>query len=146
MKGNLTDLWKAWMEDAGPERSSDGLLTVGYLKDTLSSHLRTAGCAMPSRRSLEDALAAGLEDLPTKRVLKNDRRCFSFAHLLNMVWGPVIDYLDSAAEGEPVWTKQLAWNHSMLIQEMEGIIAACDEPNGDGHVGRVHQGGSCSSS
>ena len=116
------------MEAAGPERSSDGLLTVGYLKDTLLSQLRTAGCAMPSRRSLEDALAAGLEDLPTKRVLKHDRRCFSWAHLLNMVWGPVVDYLDSAAEGEPVWTKQLAWNHSMLNQEMQGIIAACDEP------------------
>jgi hypothetical protein len=53
----------------------------------------------------------------------------SFAHVLNLFWMPLIEYMDSCtSEPAPVWTKNLALNHTALLAEMAGTVMGADEP------------------
>ena len=78
---------------------------------------------MPSRRSLEGALATNLEPVPTKdfgRTRTQGKAC-SFAHLLNLIWLPVIDPMELCEhQPAPQWTEQLGLHHSALLAEMAG--------------------------
>jgi len=53
----------------------------------------------------------------------------SFANVLSLLWVPVVEYMDSCtSEPAPVWTKNLALNHTALLSEMAGIVMSADEP------------------
>jgi hypothetical protein len=70
-------------------------------------------------------LEAGLSRLSCGHM----RTYCSFAHVLNLFWMPLIEYMDSCtSEPAPVWTKNLALNHTALLAEMAGTVMGADEP------------------
>ena len=76
---------------------------------------------MPSRRSLDEALARNLEPMPTKDFgsTRTKGRACSFAHLMNLIWAPVIEYMELCEhQPAPQWTEQLGLHHSVLLAEM----------------------------
>ena len=49
---------------------------------------------------------------------------FSYAHLLNFMWQPIVRYIESIVKGEePTWTAALSKNHDALVLEMQGIVS-----------------------
>ena len=93
MKESLTERWYAWVEAAEEAGSARGdSISLYYLQENLAPALAKAGLAAPSRRSLEEVIATNLEHVRTKvfgSKSKEGKAC-SFAHLLNLIWLPVI--------------------------------------------------------
>ena len=88
MKESLTERWYAWVEAA--EKAGSALqdsISVKFLQSVVAPALAKAGLAVPSRRSLEEAIATNLEPVSTKGFgskSKEGKAC-SFAHLLNLI-------------------------------------------------------------
>jgi hypothetical protein len=129
MWDSVAEQWGAWLEAAGVARSCENMVSFTFLTQVIWQELIKEGFAVPSRRSLQAALADGLEDLPTKKIQFNSCTCCSFAHVMNLLWAPLLDYIDSCtSEAAPEWTKQLALHHSVLVAEMAGNVPGADEP------------------
>ena len=101
------------------------MVCYNFVKDVIWNE----GFAVPVRRSLQQALAAGLETLSTKLMNERISICTSFEHVLNLLWAPLLEYMDSfTSEAAPGWTENLALNHTALLSEMAGIVMSADEP------------------
>ena len=107
---SLTDRWAAWLShDAG----GDYTVLLRFLENEGKAELADNGFAVPSRRQVEAFLQAGLEPLPERTgtpVLfpglngRTSTVC-SYAHLLNLVWQPIMCYIEGIVNGEePTWT------------------------------------------
>ena len=49
----------------------------------------------------------------------------SYAHVLNLLWCPVIEYIQPICRGAtPEWTKSLGLNHAAVLSEMIGIVGS----------------------
>ena len=124
MKESLTERWYAWVEAAKEAGSARGdSISLYYLQENLAPALAKAGLAAPSRRSLEEALASNLEPAPTQGFGHKNKegKAYSFAHLLNLIWLPVIEFMEQCQhQPAPQWTEQLGLHHSALVAEMEG--------------------------
>ena len=98
------------------------MVSSTFLRDVMCPQLRQEGFAVPPRQLLVQTLEAGLS--------RGHMRTYcSFAHVLNLFWMPLIEYMDSCtSEPAPVWTKNLALNHTALLAEMAGIVMSADEP------------------
>ena len=127
MKQSLTELWGAWVTACG----IGDLVTVVFVWDTIVAELQDMGFELPSRRSLNLWLMAGLEDLPTRAIGSKAKQamCCSFSNLLNLVWAPVLEYMDSlasdAAPGSP--TASVVVHQESLLTEMAGVVVGADE-------------------
>ena len=118
MKQSLTNRWASWVSAS---TGVTGVLTLRTIERTVLPQLRQAGFDVPSTRALVSTLEAGL--VP---VTAND---YGFAHILNLVWQPLLRYIEGLAAGEePTWTKALAVNQAALHLEMEGIVLAAATP------------------
>ena len=135
MKESLTERWYAWVEAAEEAGSARGdSISLYYLQENLAPALAKAGLAAPSRRSLEEALASNLEPAPTQGFGHKNKegKAYSFAHLLNLIWLPVIEFMEQCQhQPAPQWTEQLGLHHSALVAEMEGYApGGVDTPMG----------------
>ena len=91
-------------------------MSFTFVRDVVCPQLRKEGFAVPAPLSLVGTLEAGLTNLPTRMS------CF---------WMPLIEYMDACtSEPAPVWTKNLALNHTALLAEMAGIVMGAGEPLG----------------
>ena len=62
------------------------------------------------------------------RIGKHDCQVCSFEHLLNLLWHPVIEYLEALSENAaPKWTKSLGLNQAAILSEMHGLVAQAEE-------------------
>ena len=132
MKESLSDLWGAWVASARDAGSTcEYQISYHFLHETIVPALREKGFQMPSRRSCVAALTANLEPLPTRRFGQKEKEglCCSFAHLLNLIWAPVLEYMESCVhQPAPEWTEQLDLHHSALRAEMTGVVTEADTP------------------
>ena len=65
---------------------------------------------------------AGLDPLEEQSV-PGDKpsKSISFMHFLNLLWQPLIRYINSTADGgQPVWSEALGLHQESLIAEMDG--------------------------
>ena len=86
------------------------------------------GFAVPSRRDLERALTSGLEPLQKEMVGRNQCRLCSFHHLLNLLWQPIIDYIEALSQdAAPDWTQSLGLNQAAIVSEMQGLFPGAEE-------------------
>ena len=107
MRG-LSDQWGSWLKAAG----ADTLVHYTFVRDVILADLRKQGFVVPSCKSLEHA--------------KSEK--MSFANVLNLVWKPLLQYLDLLTSGTaPECTKGLALNKSALLSEMAGTVLSADE-------------------
>ena len=67
-------------------------MSLDFFHRTCVKDFKEHGWSVPSRRSTESELTAGLEALDGGR--------FGIAHLLNMVWQPILKHLDQLAAGD----------------------------------------------
>jgi hypothetical protein len=110
-----TDRWGAWLEAAQVEN----MVSYRFVRERILPELRIEGFAVPSQRSLQEALVAGLDASPAR---------YSFAHVMNLLWMPLIEYMDLfTLDHAPEWTETLALHHTALLSEMDGIIASANE-------------------
>ena len=127
-EASLTDRWGAWHEAAGPARTCGNSLSLKFVLEVVVPELAKRGFAVPVRRSCPAALAAGLEPLPIRNFKNAEGQGCSFAHVLNLVWAPILQHLESCVhEPAPEWTEQLALHHSCLLAEMAGVVPEADE-------------------
>ena len=120
---SLTDRWAAWLShDAG----GDYTVLLRFLENEGKAELADNGFAVPVRRRVEAFLQAGLEPLPVSFTQGPNGRTStvcSYAHLLNLVWQPIMCYIEGIVNGEePTWTSALSTNHDALVLEMQGIV------------------------
>ena len=88
--------------------------------------LRCEGFAVPRRRYPQEALTAGLEPVVAGRWAP----C-GFAHLLNLLWSPNLEYMDACTDDaapEPKWSTHLALNHAALLAEIGGCVNNASAP------------------
>ena len=131
LEETLTDLWGAWVAEGGPANTSEHLMSFRFLQRVVAPALAKKGFAMPSFRSFAEVLTSGLEPLPTKSFGPRESlgTACSFAHLLHLLWVPVLEYMDACGhEAAPEWTEQLDMHQSVVLGEMTGLVPGADTP------------------
>ena len=129
MKESLTDLWGAWMQAAGHGSTFQRMLSKEFFERQALPALAKAGFKTTSRKSLSTALAAGLDPLPSGTFWHREGLCVSFAHVLNLIWAPVIEYIELCAhDPAPEWTAQLALHEAAVLSEMAGAVMGAQQP------------------
>ena len=118
MTESLTDRWATWLSSlTGPGAKSHVALRT--VQTVIWPDLKQDGFAVPVRTSLQTCLTAGLAD---------PGGTYNFAHVVNLIWMPLLQYMDScASDSEPEWTEHLNTNHAALLHEMTGTIESPDE-------------------
>ena len=78
---------------------------------------------------MEQSLTKDLEKLPEIEYCGRRGQECSFIHFLNLVWQPVLRYVEHLGAGEQVaWTKALQIHHDALVREMKGIVLVASAP------------------
>jgi len=124
---SLSDRWCSWVKAHKHGESYN--ISKTKFKDHIVAELRLEGFAVPSRIALESTIVAGLEDLEkVQRGAHAPGKECSLIHLLNLVWQPILHWIDDLAKGqEPPWPEHLEKNKMALQQEMMGIVIGADE-------------------
>ena len=123
-----TDLWGSYLE-----KMSGHSVPWSFMKDVIVPDLKKLGYQVPPYKDLASTLTTGLELLFVVESGKTGRHgqttLCSFEHFLNLVWLPLIEFLEaSASDGSVVWTKRLALHQKALLLEMQGVVANAEEP------------------
>ena len=78
---------------------------------------------------MEESAFAGLDE--EDRVLRHDGKWATqctFVHFLNLLWRPIIDYIEDIADGgTPEWTEILQKHQEALLAEMAGTVDSAEE-------------------
>ena len=112
-----SDLWAGWL---GPGRYAQ---PTRWMMFSLPSLLVEQGLEAPPQRRVEGDALADLDPLELQSVptIHAPTKLFSFVHFLNLLWQPLIRYINSTAEGrEPAWSETLSKHQQSLIAEMDG--------------------------
>jgi len=126
MKDLLTDQWGAWVA-AAETRSCENLLPFKFVERDILPALQEQGFVVPSQRTLRKILEQDAGPLPSWQGCRETTGC-SFAHLVNLVWRPVLNYMDSCTStGAPDWTEALGKHHDALVAEMAGNVSGVEE-------------------
>ena len=124
MKHSLTERWGSWVELCAASGPAGNMVTYKFLESVIWPELQKDGYTLPSRRGLHDACIAGLGELPVSttgtRGHAQVRMC-SFAHVLHLVWGPVLAHLASDSLPNPIA------NRSAIVAEMAGVVLSASE-------------------
>ena len=135
---NMIDRWTEWLEKDETLNSLEGdrsAATFKYLGRTVRNELGVEGFEMPLHRRLKHALEEGFEPLPavpsrTKQKGGAEVRVCTFVHFLNMLWQPVLRYLESLlslGKAPPTeWTAGLQMNYAALGVEMSPLGSFTD--------------------
>ena len=131
-KESPTSKWTAWMEAATIADQVHGeSIMLNFVILNIWKELKEEGFAMPPQRKLEEALTRGVEPLrqvPMKDGLQRDVKLCSYTHVLNLLWGPIIDYIEAIHREEaPQWNEKLGLHKEAILQEMKGLVASPDE-------------------
>ena len=121
---NMIDRWTGWLETDEILNSLEGdrsAVTLKYLDRTVRNELGVEGFEMPVRSRLKHALEEGLEPLPAVPSRTKQGAVVmvcTFVHFLNMLWQPVLRYLESLLSlgkaQPPEWTAGLQMNYAAL--------------------------------
>ena len=104
------------------------MVLLNFLVNEGKAELADNGFAVPIRRQVEAFLQAGLEPLLERTLNGRTSTVCSYAHLLNLVWQPIMCYIEGIVNGEePTWTSALSTNHDALVIEMQGIVNQPDD-------------------
>ena len=102
------------------------------MERTVLKDLVKLGYTVPAQRTLVDTLTAGLEPLSVvaseKRGQHGETTLCSFEHFLNLLWRPLIDFIEACDRGiDPQWTESLGLHDKALLSEMQGVLASADK-------------------
>lgn len=90
---------------------------------TVIPGLVEAGFATPTQRSANEILLSIAHP-------GSDIEIYSFWHIVNLVWQPLIMYIEALVAGageQPEWTCELAVNDEALQLEMQGTVLDADK-------------------
>ena len=123
-----TDLWVSYLD-----KRSGHSVPLRFIQDVILPDLRKLGYQVVPKRVLAGTLTAGLEPLLEVESGRTGRHgqttLCSFEHFLNLLWLPLIEFLETSAKGgSVVWTKTLALHQKVLLLEMQGIVLNAEEP------------------
>ena len=123
-----TDWWMAYLEAAaGQNKVYQEKIIYGHVERVLLPQLHKEGFAVPPRRTLERALTTGLEPLQQQLVGQRQCKMCSFEHFLNLLWLPIIEYIEDLAKDKaPDWTESLALNQAAIMLEMQGLVPGAE--------------------
>ena len=133
---SLSDRWTDWWQDHGAghrtlEPWEDlGHLPLKFVMRVILPQLLKEGYQVPGRRVCNASLEKGLEPLEQRlwRLGSSQPVC-SCMHLLNMLWQPLLEYVETFYTGEAApWTSVLEKHQALLILEMQGNIEQAEEP------------------
>ena len=121
-------MWASWIASASSSACGN-LLSLNYVEYTILPKLTEAGLRVPPRRGVQGAIESLLGTLPVRDMkFHHGAKFCSFAHLLILVWLPLLEYMDTCTcSPAPAWTTQLALHHSLLLNEMAGVVPSADE-------------------
>ena len=110
-------------------------MPLTIMKEVIVPALRKLGYQVVPCKVLASTLTAGLEPLLEVESGSTGRHgqtiLCSFEHFLNLLWLPLIEFLEtSASGGSVVWTKTLALHQKALLLEMQGAVMNAEEPLG----------------
>ena len=81
---------------------------VKFVVYTVWQDLFNNNLAVPPQRVIEGSLTKGLEPVPVMPIGQHHCKMCAYAHVLNLLWCPIIEYIESICRGEaPEWTTSL---------------------------------------
>ena len=111
---SLSERWQHWLRCCSTSETSThhGALTFGYVKSVVRSSLEKEGFDVPRLCEFKEALEDGLNPIvrqATPGVHGLGMHGVSFVHFVNLLWRPMVQYLESFVAGRPApWTSKLA--------------------------------------
>ena len=120
-----TDLWFSYLEKRGGHS-----VPLKFMRDVIVPDLRKLGYQVVPYNVLASTLTTGMEPLLEVESGSTGRHgqttLCSFEHFLNLLWLPLIKFLEASANGDSVvWTKTLALHQKALLLEMHGNCDGC---------------------
>ena len=126
---SLSERWLHWLRCSGTS-THHGALTLGYVKSVVRSGLEKEGFEVPRLCEFKEGLEDGLQPIvrqATPGVHGLGMHCVSFVHFVNLLWRPMVQYLESFVAGRPApWTSKLAKHAGVLVLEMRGLVPEPD--------------------
>ena len=103
------------------------------MREVIVPDLRKLGYQVVPYKVLASTLTTGMEPLLEVESGSTGRHgqttLCSFEHFLNLLWLPLIEFLEtSASGGSVVWTKTLTLHQKALLLEMQGVVVNVEEP------------------
>ena len=134
MSESLSDLWSRWLSSAGTSGTSRHLvvLSLKYVERAVLSSLAGEGFEVPRQRALKETLEHGLKPIlrqagPVQGAVQQARTEVTFVHFVNMVWRPLLEYIEALVAGRPApWSSKLSKHADVLILEMQGLVSEPD--------------------
>ena len=122
---SLTNMWQKYLKASeGKNAVHEGEVPVKHCVEMILPDFKKIGFAAPMEHQFESALTAGLgcpvRSCPSGR---NSYKTCTFYHFLNLVWQPILKYIEALSREEPVqWTNTLEIHQTAIQSEMEGIV------------------------
>ena len=136
---SLSERWSSWWEGCRAEGSSSSsssstrissTLTLKSVKDNVRNSLKEEGFDVPSR----DLVVVHLEqDLEPEQLQDLGGRgpqahLYSMMHILNMLWQPILKYIERITQGSPTpWTSRLQKHQELVTLEMRGVVTQAED-------------------
>ena len=131
MSESLSDRWSRWLSSSGTSGTS-GFLFLKYVEREVLRSLANDGFEVPRQRALKETLEHGLKPIvrqagPVQGAVQQARTEVTFVHFVNMVWRPLLEYIEALVAGRPApWTSKLAKHQDVLVLEMSGLVSEPD--------------------
>ena len=141
MAESLSDLWSSWVEQYAASQEASltrqrrkghhmsfqclSALPLKFVEHACVAQLGTLGCVGPSRATCQETLERDVEPLGVSAcpITQREGKRVTLMHVLNLVWQPLLQYIDALANGAPAsWSSGLAENQRLIVLEMQGII------------------------
>ena len=126
MKDSLSDVWSSWVEQHHGVIPKDRFcVPFRILERSLLPSLKKQGLQVSSRRTTRSALENGLGELeiPSGSAVGGaDVLNVTYYHFLNLVWEPIIVYIESLLSDPNSSTNIPEINKALIEQEMHGIV------------------------
>ena len=103
-----------------------------YIEREVLRSLANEGFDVPGRRAVKETLEHGLKPIvrqagPVQGAVQQARTEVSFVHFVNMLWRPLLEYIEALVAGRPApWTSKLAKHAGVLVLEMRGLVSEPD--------------------
>ena len=92
---DLTSAWAGWLKEHQETGCPSFCLNLETCKRQMLQNLRKKGFAVPARRGVRTSLETDVEPLvQTTRQKGGPVNICTFWHLLNMLWQPILTYLE----------------------------------------------------
>ena len=121
---SLSDRWTSWWSRSSSASTGSFALPLWFFEHDVRNELKQEGVRVPVRRLCEDVLCKDLEPLSERMcdVGHRSQKLVTLLHVLNLIWQPILDYVEELAEHDFALARPSDKSLELLHLEMAEVL------------------------